>query len=205
LAARPIVGRTHAQRDPRCASHRRAPLSSAPTIVFHGRRHPRGLGEGEVTAFLSGLAIKGASASTQNQALSAIHFLYSAVLGLQLPWMTDIVRAKRPVRLPVVLSGDEVAALLSRLRGPVWLMASLMYGGGLRLLETCELRVKDVSFDRGEVTVRDGKGGKDRVTVLPAVRRRNGPLFRYRDQPIWHHLRISSGSNLKMLGCLRVH
>ena len=109
------------------------------------------------------------SASTQNQALSAILFLYGAVLGQRLEWMNDIVRAQRPVRLPVVLSRQEVAALLSRLRGPVWLMASLMYGAGLRLMECAELRVKDVNVDRGELTVRDGKGGKDRVTMLPAA------------------------------------
>jgi integron integrase len=112
------------------------------------------------------------SASTQSQALSAILFLYQAVLGQRLPWMTEIVRAQRPVRLPVVLSHDEVASLLSRLRGPVWLMASLMYGGGLRLLECAELRVNDIHFDRDEIIVRDGKGGKDRVTMLPRMVKR---------------------------------
>jgi integron integrase len=138
-------------------------------IVFHGRRHPRELAEPEVTAFLSSLAARGVSASTQNQALSAVQFLYESVMGTELEWMHEIVRAQRPVRLPVVLSRDEVGALLSRLRGPVWLMASLMYGAGLRLLECAELRVKDLNFDRGELTVRDGKGGKDRVTMLPAT------------------------------------
>ena len=137
-------------------------------IVFHEKRHPRELGEPEVTAFLSSLAARGVSASTQNQALSAILFLYEVVIGERLGWMNDIVRAQRPVRLPVVLSRDEVASLLSRLRGPVWLMASLMYGSGLRLLECVELRVKDLNFDGGELTIRDGKGGKDRVTMLPA-------------------------------------
>jgi len=143
-------------------------------IVFHGKRHPRELGETEVTSFLSSLAAAGSSASTQNQALSAILFLYGAVLGQRLGWMNDIVRARRPVRLPVVLSRDEVASLLSRLRGVVWLMAALLYGAGLRLLECSELRVKDLDFDRGELVVRDGKGGKDRVTMLPAALR--GPL-----------------------------
>ena len=138
-------------------------------IVFHGKRHPRELGEQEVTAFLSSLATRGVSASTQNQALSAILFLYGVVIGERLPWMHDIVRARRPSRLPVVLSREEVALLLSQLRGPVWLMASLMYGAGLRLLECAELRVKDLNFDRGELMVRDGKGGKDRVTMLPAA------------------------------------
>ena len=138
-------------------------------IVFHERRHPSEMGAAEMTAFLSSLAARGVRPSTQNQALSAILFLYGAVLGQQREWMNDIVRAQRPVRLPVVLSREDVAALLSRLHGPVWLMASLMYGAGLRLMECAELRVKDVNFDRGELTIRDGKGGKDRVTMMPAV------------------------------------
>jgi integron integrase len=140
-------------------------------IVSSGTRHPRDMGEPDVTAFLSTLAARGVSASTQNQALSAILFLYGAVLGQRLGWMNDMVRAQRPARLPVVLSRDEVAQLLSHVHGPVWLMASLMYGGGLRLLECAELRVKDLNLDRGELTVRDGKGGKDRVTMLPATLR----------------------------------
>ncbi len=147
-------------------------------IVANGTRHPRELGELEVNAFLSGLAGRGVSASTQNQALSALLFLYETVLGERLEWMAGIVRAKRPVRLPVVLSRDEVASVLVQLRGPVWLMASLMYGAGLRLLECAEIRVKDLSFDRAELTVRDGKGGKDRVTMLPAALR----------QPLREHL-----------------
>jgi integron integrase len=112
------------------------------------------------------------SASTQNQALGAVLFLYEVILGRRLGWMDAIVRAQRPARLPVVLSRAEVAAVLSRLRGTPWLMASLLYGGGLRLLECAELRVKDVNFDRGELTIRDGKGGKDRVTMLPAAVRK---------------------------------
>ena len=146
-------------------------------IVFHAKRHPSEMGAPEVTAFLSSLATRGVSASTQNQALSAILFLYGAVLGLRLEWMNDIVRAQRPVRLPVVLSREEVAALLPRLHGPVGLMASLMYGAGLRLMECAELRVKDVNFDRGELTIRDGKGGKDRVTMLPAAMK--GPFVEH--------------------------
>ena len=133
------------------------------------------MGEPEVTAFISSLAARGVSASTQNQALSAVLFLYEVVLGQRIEWMRDIVRAQRPMRLPVVLSRREVATLLSHLRGPVWLMASLMYGAGLRLLESAELRVKDINFDRGELTIRDGKGGKDRVTMLPAALK--GPLL----------------------------
>ena len=138
-------------------------------IVFHGRRHPRDLGAREVTAFLTHLAATGSSASTQNQALSAILFLFEVVLGRRLPWMDAIVRAQRPVRLPVVLSRSEVTALLGQLRRPSWLMAGLMYGSGLRVMECVELRVKDLHFDRGELTVRDGKGGKDRITMLPAA------------------------------------
>jgi integron integrase len=138
-------------------------------ILFHGKRHPRELGPPEVTAFLSSLAARGVSASTQNQALSSVLFLYEVVFGERLGWMNDIVRAQRPARLPVVLARDEVGSLLSRLRGPMWLMASLMYGAGLRLLECVELRVKDIDFNRGEVTIRDGKGGKDRLTMLPSA------------------------------------
>ena len=144
-------------------------------IVFHGKRHPQELGEPEVTAFISDLAHRGVSASTQNQALSAVLFLYEVVLGQRVDWMARIVRAQRPVRLPVVLSRSEVASLLSRLHGPVCLMGSLLYGAGLRLLECAELRVKDLNFDRGELLVRDGKGGKDRVTMLPGAVR--GPLL----------------------------
>lgn len=131
-------------------------------IVHHDRRHPREMGAAEVSAFVSSLAARSVSASTQNQALSAVLFLYEVVLGRRLPWMETIVRAQRPVCLPVVLSRAEVGAMLGRLRGTVWLMASLMYGGGLRLLECVELRVKDLEFERGELTVRDGKGGATR-------------------------------------------
>lgn len=151
-------------------------------IVFHGRRHPRELGEPEVTAFVSHLALRDVSASTQNQALNAVLFLYEVVLGRRLPWMDGIVRAQRPVRVPVVLSRAEVAAILSRLRGPVWLMASLMYGAGLRLQECCELRVKDLDLARGEVTVRDGKGGNPRLhsTAARLVSKETNPSCRHR-------------------------
>jgi integron integrase len=137
-------------------------------ILFHGRRHPDTLGAPEVTAYLAHLATTcHVSASTQNQAFSAILFLYRDVLGRELAGLEDTPRAKRPVRLPLVLARDEVQTVLRRLRGTPWLMCSLMYGGGLRLLECCRLRVKDLDFHRGEITVRDGKGRKDRVTVLP--------------------------------------
>ena len=137
-------------------------------ILSQGRRHPAEMGAPEVTAFLSDLAVRGrVSASTQNQALSAILFLYRNVLETELPWMEDVVRAKRPARLPVVLTREEVAAILARLTGTSWIMASLLYGSGLRLLECCRLRVKDVDLVRREIVIRDGKGQKDRVTLLP--------------------------------------
>jgi site-specific recombinase XerD len=137
-------------------------------IRFLGRRHPREMGETEVVAFLSSLAVHGhVAASTQNQALSALIFLYGTVLDAKLDWLQGLVRAKRPVRLPVVLTQDEVGRLLAELGGTVWLMASLMYGAGLRLLESVELRVKDVDLAKREIRVRDGKGRKDRVTVIP--------------------------------------
>jgi integron integrase len=141
-------------------------------IIFHNKRHPASLGEAEVTAYLSTLATRDrVSSSTQNQALSAIIFLYRAVLGKRLEWMDGVVRAKTAVRLPVVLTRDEVRAILGELRGTPWLMVSLMYGSGLRLLECARLRVKDVDFERLEITVRNGKGGKDRRTMLPSTLR----------------------------------
>lgn len=137
-------------------------------IEANGRRHPRRLGGSEIEGFLSHLAVEGqVAASTQNQALSALLFLYREVLGLELPWMENVVRARRARRLPVVLSRAEVQRLLAQLEGRPWLLASLLYGAGLRLLEVLRLRVKDVDFDRGEIIVRDGKGAKDRRTMLP--------------------------------------
>ncbi|HJR12800.1 MAG TPA: integron integrase [Rhodanobacteraceae bacterium] len=139
-------------------------------ILANGKRHPRELGAREVEAFLTHLAMHGhVSASTQNQALSALLFLYREVLQQELPWMENIRRAKKPERLPVVLSREEVAALLDEMSGVTWLMASLLYGAGLRLMECVRLRVQDVDFVRREITVRRGKGGKDRRTMLPAM------------------------------------
>lgn len=137
-------------------------------IRFHRRRHPREMGGAEVAAFLTDLAVNGnVSPSTQNQALSALLFLYRHVVGEQLPWMEDVVRAKRPKRLPVVLAREEVQQVLSLMDGRAWLLASLLYGTGMRLMECLRLRVKDVDMARREIMVRDGKGGKDRRTVLP--------------------------------------
>jgi len=137
-------------------------------IYFHGKRHPRELGEAEVTAFLNDLsAVRGVAAGTQNQALSALLFLYKEVLGRDLAWLDGLERAKRPPRLPVVLTRAEVERLLAQLTGTRWLLASLMYGSGLRVMECLRLRVKDVDLDYRQVLVRDGKGEKDRVTMLP--------------------------------------
>jgi integron integrase len=128
------------------------------------------MGAAEVTSFLTSLAVEGkVAASTQNQALSALLFLYRDVLEMELPWLDGIVRAKRPVRLPVVLSRYEVRALLQRLDGTTRLMACLLYGAGLRVLECCRLRVQDVDFAANLIVVRSGKGDKDRVTMLPAI------------------------------------
>jgi integron integrase len=128
------------------------------------------MGAPEVTKFLSSLAVEGnVAASTQNQALGALLFLYRDVLEQDLPWLDDMVRAKRPARLPVVLTREEVRTLLLHMAGVPRLMAMLLYGAGLRLLECARLRVKDVDFARNQLTVRGGKGDKDRTTMLPAV------------------------------------
>ena len=143
-------------------------------IVFHGKRHPAEMGAAEITRFLSDLAIqRNVAASTQNQALSALLFLYREVLEQELPWLDDIVRAKTPERIPVVLTREEVQAVIDALDGPTRLPALLLYGAGLRLLEALRLRVKDVDFGRNQITVRSGKGGKDRVTMLPAAASRD--------------------------------
>ncbi len=137
-------------------------------IRANGLRHPREMGVAEVEVFLSTLATRDkVAASTQNQALSALLFLYREVLGMELAWVEQVVRAKRPQRLPVVLGQAEVQRLLAQMDGRTWLIASLLYGTGMRLMECLRLRVKDVDFARRAITVREGKGGKDRQTVLP--------------------------------------
>jgi integron integrase len=139
-------------------------------ILFHGKRHPAEMGAAEVTQFLSWLAVESkVAASTQNQALSALLFLYRDILELDLPWLDGVVRAKRPQRLPVVLSREEVRLVLQQLDGIPRLMGYLLYGAGLRVLECCRLRVQDVDVDANQIIVRGGKGDKDRVTMLPAV------------------------------------
>lgn len=139
-------------------------------IVFHRKRHPLEMGPPEVAGFLTHLA-EGAqvAASTQNQALCALLFLYRQVLGRPLGPLAGVVWAKKGTTVPVVLSRDEVAAVLDRLGGVMWLIAVLLYGAGLRLTECLDLRVKDIDFDRCQIVVRDGKGGKDRPVPLPAI------------------------------------
>jgi integron integrase len=136
-------------------------------ILFHDRRHPESLGAKEVEAFLSYLATqRNVAAATQNQALSAVLFLYKQVLNIELPWLENVTRATRPKRLPVVLTPEEVRAVLANLHGVYWLIGHLLYGSGLRLMEALRLRIKDIDFDYRQILVRDGKGSRDRVTVL---------------------------------------
>lgn len=153
-------------------------------VAFHGRQSPAELGPQHVEAFLTALATRWhVSASTQNQALCALLFLYRQVLKADLPWLENIVRAGKPRHLPVVLSRDEVRRVLAELRGTAWLVVSLLYGSGLRLNEGLALRVKDADLERREVVVRDGKGRKDRVTTLPESLREpiSGHLVRLRE------------------------
>jgi len=139
-------------------------------VLHFDKRHPLEMGAREVEAFLTHLAVKGrVAASTQNQAKSALLFLYREVLERDMPWLDDVERAKTPKRLPVVLTQEETQAVLSRLKGTHWLVAGLLYGSGLRIMEALRLRVKDLEFTRGEILVREGKGFKDRVTMLPAM------------------------------------
>lgn len=137
-------------------------------IYFHKIRHPAEMGEPEINAFLTHLAVKErVSASTQTQALSAILFLYRHVIGREVGDLGHVIRARKPKRLPVVMSREEVKTVLANLSGDKWLMASLMYGTGLRLMECLRLRVQDIDFTRKEILARDGKGAKDRITMLP--------------------------------------
>jgi len=137
-------------------------------ILHFGKKHPRDMGAAEVEQFLTHLAVNGrVSASTQNQAKCALLFLYKEVLAVELPWLDNVEQAKTPKRLPVVLNRDEIQAILSRLTGTQWLIVSLFYGTGMRIMECLRLRVQDVDLKRRELLIRDGKGFKDRVTMLP--------------------------------------
>lgn len=137
-------------------------------IYFHDKRHPREMGAVEVERFLSSLAVDNhVSASTQNQAIAALLFLYREVLNVELPWLDGLTRAKQGERVPVVLTQDEVQSVFQHLEGIHLLMAPLLYGTGMRLMECLRLRIKDIDFSRREITVHEGKGGKDRITMLP--------------------------------------
>lgn len=162
-------------------------------IRFHQFRHPMDLGPNEVESFLSSLVMEGDVASaTQAQALSALLFMYRIVIGVDMPWLDEIVRARRPKRLPTVLTEDEVRRLLSRLDDEMWLVASVLYGGGLRLMEAIRLRVKDIDLERHAITVRSGKGDKDRNTVLPdsLVTALRAQIARVRER---HNLDMAAG------------
>ncbi|MFN9965387.1 MAG: integron integrase, partial [Lysobacteraceae bacterium] len=162
-------------------------------MAENGRRHPKELDGRALGAFLTRLAVEGrVSSSTQSQALSALLFLYREVLGVSPEWLEDVVRAKRSVRVPVVLSRGEVVRLLARMQGREWLMASLLYGSGLHLMEVIRLRVKDVDFERWEITVRSGKGNKDRRTMLPS--KLSEPLRRQlEDAKVEHQRDLEAG------------
>jgi integron integrase len=150
-------------------------------ILHHNKRHPAEMGGAEVERYLTHLAVEGrVAASTQNQALSAILFLYRQVLEVELPWLNGVVRARAPTHVPVVLPRREVQALLAHLEGQVHLVAQLLYGSGLRLMEALRLRVKDIDFEYSQIVVRDGKGRKDRVTILPDIV----------VEPLEHHLAL---------------
>ena len=168
-------------------------------VRFHAMRHPREMGAPELRAFLGHLAsaLK-VSAGTHDQALSALLFLYKEVLGVELPWLAELERPKKPKRLPVVLGHGEVERLLSVLEGTHALMGKMLYGTGMRLMECVRLRVKDVDFERGEILVRDGKGGKDRVTMLPAslVPPLRAHLLRVRQ--LWEHDREAGQPGVHM-------
>lgn len=162
-------------------------------VDFHGGRDPAELGADEVRTYLTYLAVERKVAPpTQNQALNALLFLYRRVLGIELTWINDVVRAKKTARLPVVLTVDEVRRALAELQGVYWLIASLLYGSGLRLMECLRLRVKDLDFEQRLIVVRSGKGGKDRVTVLPnsVVAALKVHLMRRREQ---HQQRLARG------------
>jgi len=147
-------------------------------IFFNGKRHPREMGEVEIRQFVSDLAVNhGISASTQTVALSALLFLYRDVLKQELPYVNNIERARKPKRLPVVFTRDETKRILANLEGTHWLIAGLLYGSGLRLMECLRLRVKDIDFTCGQITIRDGKGEKDRITMLAAKVKQ--PLMRH--------------------------
>jgi integron integrase len=168
-------------------------------IFFHHVRHPAEMAEPEINAFLTHLAVKeSVSASTQNQALCALLFLYRYVIGREVGDLGEVIRARKPTRLPVVMTREEVKSVLANLTGDKGLMASLMYGAGLRLMECLRLRVQDLDFSRSEILIRDGKGAKDRITMLPESLR----------TPLQEHLKIVKATHEKDLvegwGCVQM-
>ncbi len=168
-------------------------------VLFHGKRHPRDLGGAEVEAFLTHLAVeRDVAAATHQQALSALLFLYRDVLVIELPWLGDIARPKKPKRLPVVLSKEEVHAILAHAHGPPQLLARLLYGTGMRLMESVRLRIKDVDFRRREIVVRHGKGGRDRVTMLPASLTEDLLAQRERARVLWSADRAIGAPGVEM-------
>jgi len=162
-------------------------------IFFHEKRHPRDMGEAEIRAFISHLAVEGrVTASTQTVALSALLFLYRDVLKHDLPYVSQIERARKSRRVPVVFTRDETKRILANLEGTHWLIASLLYGSGLRVMECLRVRVKDIDFSLSQIIVRDGKGEKDRITMLPA--RVRGALIRHlRKVKIVHEEDLAAG------------
>ena len=159
-------------------------------VYFHKMRHPEEMAEPEINTFLTHLAVKErVSSSTQNQALSALLFLYRHVLNREIGELRDVIRARKPKRLPVVLTKDEVKTVIGNLKGDKWIMANLMYGAGLRLMECLRLRVQDIDFASNQITVRDGKGSKDRLTMLPKVVK----------QPLREHLKNVRNTHQKDL------
>lgn len=168
-------------------------------VRFHGMRHPRTLGEREMREFLSHLAVdQNVAASTQSQALAALLFLYVEVLRDPVPWIADVIRARRSQRLPVVMTWDEVRDVLVKMRGSSRLVAALLYGSGLRLMEALRLRVKDIDFGMNQIMVRGGKGDRDRVTMLPAAARTEleRQLVRVRRQ---HERDVAAGAGRTLL------
>ena len=164
-------------------------------IFFHNKRHPAEMGEAEIGRFLSSLATEShVSASTQNQALNALLFLYQEILHLKIGYIDGVIRAQRPKRLPVVLTKDEVRKILGGLNGTSWIMTMLLYGAGLRLMECCRLRVKDIDFSQNQIVVRAGKGNKDRHTMLPTAVK--DVLYKH----LWHVKRLHEEDLQKGLG-----
>ncbi|MCC6208762.1 MAG: integron integrase [Gammaproteobacteria bacterium] len=168
-------------------------------IFYHDKRHPRDMGAAEVEAFLSHLAVeRNVSSSTQNQALAALLFLYREVLEVELPWLDGVTRAKPSVKVPVVLTRAEIDRLFTHLDGAHLLMARLLYGTGMRLMECIRLRVKDVDFARASITVRGGKGAKDRLTMLPQSLRSELGAHLARARNLWERDRVAGSTGVEL-------